>query len=109
MRRWELGGGGVMRFTIRDLLWLMMMVAMGVAWWIDRTQSQREQAVLMESHAKVQELRQMLGGDKSLNELIAVAKANNRAPAPVSTIVVNLPNVANPVTAPAQPKATKSN
>ena len=23
------------RFTIRDLLWLMVVVALGVAWWID--------------------------------------------------------------------------
>jgi hypothetical protein len=26
-----------MRFTIRDLLWLTVVVAMGVAWWINRT------------------------------------------------------------------------
>ena len=24
-------------FTIRDVLWLMVVVGMGVAWWIDRT------------------------------------------------------------------------
>ena len=24
------------RFTIRDVLWLTVVVAMGVAWWIDR-------------------------------------------------------------------------
>ena len=23
------------RFTIRDVLWLMVVVAMGVAWWLD--------------------------------------------------------------------------
>jgi hypothetical protein len=26
------------RFSIRDLLWLMVVVALGVAWWIDRRQ-----------------------------------------------------------------------
>jgi hypothetical protein len=25
-----------MRFTIRDLLWLTVVVALGVAWWLDR-------------------------------------------------------------------------
>ncbi|HUE74712.1 MAG TPA: hypothetical protein VMP01_27840 [Pirellulaceae bacterium] len=25
------------RFTIRDLLWLTVVVAMGVAWWVDRS------------------------------------------------------------------------
>ena len=27
-----------MRFTIRDLLWLTVVVALGVGWWIDRSQ-----------------------------------------------------------------------
>jgi hypothetical protein len=25
-----------MRFTVRDLLWLTVVVALGVAWWVDR-------------------------------------------------------------------------
>jgi hypothetical protein len=25
-----------MRFTIRDLLWLTVVVALGVGWWVDR-------------------------------------------------------------------------
>jgi hypothetical protein len=25
------------RFTIRDVLWLMVVVAMGTAWWLDRS------------------------------------------------------------------------
>jgi hypothetical protein len=25
------------RFTIRDVLWLMVVVALGLGWWIDRT------------------------------------------------------------------------
>ena len=27
-----------MKFTIRDLLWLTVVVALGVAWWVDRSQ-----------------------------------------------------------------------
>ncbi len=26
----------MLRFTIRDLLWLTVVVALGVAWWVDR-------------------------------------------------------------------------
>jgi hypothetical protein len=26
-----------MRFSIRDLLWLTVVVALGIAWWVDRT------------------------------------------------------------------------
>jgi hypothetical protein len=29
--------GVFMRFTIRDVLWLTVVVAMGVAWWLDHT------------------------------------------------------------------------
>jgi len=29
------------RFTIRDLLWLTLVVAMAVGWWIDRTKLDR--------------------------------------------------------------------
>lgn len=28
-----------MRFTIRDLLWLTVVMALGVGWWIDRTET----------------------------------------------------------------------
>ena len=38
------------RFTIRDVLWLTVVVAMGVAWWIDRRQ-------LTEYHRRVEELQ----------------------------------------------------
>jgi hypothetical protein len=30
------------RFTIRDLLWLTVVVAMGVAWWVDRGRNERK-------------------------------------------------------------------
>ncbi len=35
-----------MRFTIRDLLWLTVVVALGVGWWVDRTrQNDRIKAI----------------------------------------------------------------
>jgi hypothetical protein len=30
------------RFTIRDVLWLTVVVAMGVGWWIDHRNSSKE-------------------------------------------------------------------
>jgi hypothetical protein len=42
------------RFTIRDLLWLMVVVAMGVGWWVDR----RENEYRMAERAR-QELQQV--------------------------------------------------
>jgi len=27
----------MLRFTIRDVLWLMVVVGMGVGWWVDRS------------------------------------------------------------------------
>ena len=46
-----------MRFTIRDLLWLTVVVALAVAWWIERRSHRHVQAELdehLQSHeAKV--------------------------------------------------------
>jgi len=36
----------MLRFTIRDVLWLTVVVAMGVAWWIDRLQANKRVASL---------------------------------------------------------------
>ena len=42
-----------MRFTIRDLLWLTVVVALGVGWWLERTQSNQ----LQDARAQVDKLR----------------------------------------------------
>ena len=34
-----------LRFTIRDLLWLTVVVGMGIGWWVDRRQSDRKYQV----------------------------------------------------------------
>jgi hypothetical protein len=34
------------RFTIRDVLWLMVVVALSAAWWIDHTRTRRALAEL---------------------------------------------------------------
>jgi hypothetical protein len=34
-----------LRFTIRDLLWLTLVVAMGLGWWLDHRQAQRNNLI----------------------------------------------------------------
>jgi hypothetical protein len=40
-----------MRFTIRDVLWLTVVVGLGVGWWVDhrRLEQERVMRILMES------------------------------------------------------------
>jgi len=52
-----------LRFTIRDLLWLTLMVALCAAWWIDRRH-------LVASHDKYKQNLQNLTGSFYLNNLI---------------------------------------
>jgi hypothetical protein len=40
--------GMKLRFTIRDLLWLTLVVAMGVGWWIDSRRSNFVQTAIIE-------------------------------------------------------------
>jgi hypothetical protein len=43
-----------LHFTIRDLLWLTLVVAMGVAWWLDRAQIRKERETLARVRAVVE-------------------------------------------------------
>jgi hypothetical protein len=36
----------MLRFSIRDLIWLMLVVALAVAWWVERRQQQQVNADL---------------------------------------------------------------
>jgi hypothetical protein len=40
----------MIRFTIRDLLWLMVVVGMGVGWWLEH---QQRQATIDEYHISI--------------------------------------------------------
>src|SRR5687767_10406474 len=46
-----------MRFTIRDLLWLTAVVALGVAWWVDRS---RQGELLQAANGRTAALEEML-------------------------------------------------
>jgi hypothetical protein len=41
------------RFTIRDVLWLMVVVGMGVGWWMDRSRISRMQSELDRSQGEL--------------------------------------------------------
>jgi ABC-type dipeptide/oligopeptide/nickel transport system permease subunit len=45
------------RFTIRDLLWLMVVVAMGMAWWCDHRRLKRDAILSMAHQALIQEAK----------------------------------------------------
>ena len=36
-----------MRFTIRDVLWLMVVVGLGIGWWIDHTRTSKVHALTL--------------------------------------------------------------
>ncbi len=43
----------MLRFTIRDLLWVTVVVALGAAWWVDHSKTQRQLSKLAESEQRV--------------------------------------------------------
>ncbi|HUE74975.1 MAG TPA: hypothetical protein VMP01_29175 [Pirellulaceae bacterium] len=54
-----------MRFTIRDLLWLTVVVALGVAWWLDRSKVADDRQELQSSE---RELRRITGTQQKVIE-----------------------------------------
>ena len=56
------------RFAIRDLLWLTVVVALGVGWWVDRASSAKQRAELREVAGQFIEERRLM--DAELNALL---------------------------------------
>jgi hypothetical protein len=48
------------RFTLRDLLWLAVVVALSVGWWTARRELETAQARIQAAQAEIQSLRQSL-------------------------------------------------
>ena len=71
-----------LRFTIRDLLWLTVVVALGVGWWIDRRTFQRQLSVeRSEAASEYNSLRQSL-----IDAINAVSNA--RGPTSSGTAII---------------------
>jgi hypothetical protein len=84
------------RFSIREVLWLMLALGIGLGWWRNRTEYQaersayqQERSVLMRSHEKVQEIRQMLG-DQGVDRLVDMARDYNQAPVLPNTLIISM-------------------
>jgi len=70
-----------LRFTIRDLLWLTLVVALAVAWWMDRRRiTEREdrigtlQQVLSVNRIEAMPITHVKSGQRRLND-ISIEKA----------------------------------
>jgi len=48
------------RFTIRDVLWLTVVVALAIGWWLDQDQIRRERAALRDERQAFQAAMQRL-------------------------------------------------
>ena len=68
------------RFTIRDLLWLMLVVGLGMGWWIER-------------HRVTAEDREILQVAKALGLKMEKAKTGGPPPGPNAVLV---PGVSHP-------------
>ena len=42
----------MLRFSIRDVLWLTVVVGIGIAWWMEHVKSQRDSRLLQESEQR---------------------------------------------------------
>jgi hypothetical protein len=85
----QMGELAMLRFSIRDLLWAMLVIGMGLAWRRDHAEFEDERLALRQSLAKIQEIRQMLG-DKGLNRLVGMAQDYNQAPTLPNTLVISM-------------------
>ena len=79
----------MLRFSIRDLLWVILVIGMGLAWRRDHAEFQEERHALRDSHAKLREIRQMLG-DKGVDRLVGMAEDYNQKPTLPNTLVISM-------------------
>jgi len=98
-----------LRFTIRDLLWLTALVAMGLGWWLDRSQVARQLDVAKRAvPAQIETLKQELASQKMENACwqanfryqimnIDMRDFNGESEPQFSTVPRDLPRFPDPV------------
>jgi len=75
------------RFTIRDVLWLTVVVAVSVAWWIDQDRIRRQSEALKAAAQRLQALPLRHAEAKlgvTIAEFAQLVEINHRNPAAVS-------------------------
>ena len=76
-----------MRFSIRDLLWLSLVAAMAVGWWIDRDRIHRQELKLRQEAQRIQALPRRRAEavlQVAEAELASLVDINQRNPGAVS-------------------------
>jgi hypothetical protein len=90
-----------MRFTIRDLLWLTLVVALAVAWWVDRGR--------MAARFSDRDRAWRESVDKSLSEIATRTGQDARIETPDGELTIygssfSFPSHESPATSPTSPK-----
>jgi hypothetical protein len=75
------------RFTIRDMLWLTVVAALAVSWWVDLERIDTTLARLEQERAKVEQDRQLLQADFD-DRLIVLDQLQRKASEKYSRSVV---------------------
>jgi cytoskeletal protein RodZ len=68
------------KFTIRDLLWLTVVVALGVAWWVERIRAERQSL-------RAQEATKAAESSQALSEALTRQLQNKN---PAASITINV-------------------
>jgi cell division protein FtsB len=66
------------RFTIRDVLWLTVVVALAVGWWIDQDRIRRQRAALQASEQALVDEREKLRTEVQLLQALPLRQAQAR-------------------------------
>jgi len=65
------------RFTIRDVLWLMVVVALALGWWLDRSRTERREAMALENFYRYASMSGIDGSDRLFSEKMTPPKYHN--------------------------------
>jgi len=81
-----------MRFRIRDLLWLMVLVAVICVRERERRLWESQRNAMLERSADLEEIQKFLGGNEALRDFVKSARAaNSKRPPPTSVTVPKKP------------------
>jgi hypothetical protein len=71
------------RFTIRDLLWLTVVVALAVGWWLERTNLRMRLDVSLNAEVKLRARFEILGKELTAKPVNTLSNSGQTSPLPV--------------------------